>query len=140
MEWFAAVQPSSGVPFIALRLSVAAIFVAHGWPKMTSPGALAAAFGNPKMKAFLLFLGIAEMAGAIALVLGFVTALAATGLSLVMVFAIILKLTTVKTPFAAHDKMGWEFDLIILAGTVALFFWGAGQLAIDPLFFTPKDL
>jgi uncharacterized membrane protein YphA (DoxX/SURF4 family) len=33
------------------------------------------------------------------------------------------------------DKMGWEFDLIILAAAIALFVFGGGVISLDNLFW-----
>lgn len=81
------------------------------------------------------FLSVAEPLGAVAVLLGFLTQAAAVGLGLVMIGAMYLKITTWKTPFSAHDKTGWEFDLMIFSGLVVLFFSGAGQYALDRMWF-----
>lgn len=135
MDWFATLHQLTDIPLIALRLTVGAIFLAHGWPKVTAAKEMAAAWGKPAMASFLAFLGVAETAGALAVLAGFLTPLAAIGLSMVMVGAIWLKNGAMKTPFSAPDKMGWEFDLMILAGTVTLLFLGAGRFSLDRLVF-----
>lgn len=133
MDWFGSLHRLVDIPLIGLRLAVGAIFLVHGWPKVTSAKQMAAAWGRPEMAGFLTFLGVAETAGALAVLAGFLTPLAAIGLSIVMVGAIWVKNTAMKTPFSAHDKTGWEFDLMILAGTVTLLFLGAGRLSLDRL-------
>ncbi|TAN81653.1 MAG: DoxX family membrane protein, partial [Gallionella sp.] len=77
--------------------------------------AMAQAMGKPQMAGFLTFLGFAETAGALAMFSGFLTQLAALGLGIIMVGAIGLKVAMMKAPFTSHDKVGWDFDFIILA-------------------------
>lgn len=133
MHWFGSLHSLIDVPLIVLRAVIGVIFLVHGWPKVTSASELAAGWGNPKMAGFLRFLGVAETAGALALLAGFLTPLAAAGLSIIMLGAIWTKTTSMKTGFSAHQTTGWEFDLMILAGTVTLFFLGAGRFSIDRL-------
>ena len=52
-------------------------------------------------------------------------------IGLVMLGALKLKIFKWKAPFSAHDKMGWEFDLILLAAAAALLFLGAGNYSLD---------
>jgi putative oxidoreductase len=131
MDWFGSLHSLVDFPLLILRAAIGAIFLVHGWPKVTSARDMAAAWGQPNMAGFLRFLGTAETAGALAMFAGFLTPLAAAGLSIIMLGAIWTKLTSMKTGFTAHDKTGWEFDLMILAGTVTLFFLGAGRFSID---------
>jgi putative oxidoreductase len=133
MEWFGSLHSLIDVPLMALRAVIGAIFLVHGWPKVTSAKEMATAWGKPNMAGFLRFLGTAETAGSLAVVAGFLTPLSAAGLSIIMLGAIWTKLTSMKTGFTAHDTTGWEFDLMILAGTVTLFFLGAGRFSIDRL-------
>lgn len=131
MDWFGSLHSLIDVPLIALRAAIGAIFLVHGWPKVMSASAMAAAWGNPNMAGFLRFLGTAEIAGSFAVFAGLLTPLSAAGLSIIMLGAIWTKLTSMKTGFTAHDKTGWEFDVMVLAGTVTLFFLGAGRFSID---------
>ena len=89
----------------------------------------------PKMLSLMKFLSVVEPLGAVAVLSGFLTQLAALGLGIIMIGAIVLKKKMMKVPFTAQDKTGWEFDLMNLAGCVALYFLGAGSLSLDRLFF-----
>ena len=81
-------------------------------------------------------LSVAEPVGAIAALLGLLTPLAALGFAFVMVNAIILKKKKMKQPFVNPDMSpGWEFEFIILAAAIALFFLGAGAFSLDRLIF-----
>ena len=80
-------------------------------------------------------LSICEPLGAIAVLSGFLMQPATLGLGIIMIGAITLKIKSWKTPFTAQDKTGWEFDFIILAVCVALYFTGAGAFGLDRLIF-----
>lgn len=81
------------------------------------------------------FIGYAELAGGLALILGFLTQFAALGLGIIMIGAAHKKMNEWHVPFSSHDKMGWEFDLSLFAACVALFTLGAGSIAADPILF-----
>lgn len=81
-------------------------------------------------------LSVAEPIGAIATLLGLLTPLPALGFIFVMVNAITLKRRKMKQPFVNPDMSpGWEFEFIILAAAIALFFLGAGAFSLDRVIF-----
>lgn len=104
---------------LVLRVAIGVIFLYHCKGKLK---------GN--MGGFMTFIGAAELAGGLALVLGVLTELAALGLAIIMVGAIWKKTQEWHVPFSAQDKMGWEFDLALLAGCIALMTLGPGALAV----------
>ena len=71
---------------LLLRLMVALIFATSGYSHVTSPGERVQSMGMSK--GFTIFLGLAELAGALGVGLGILTQLAAFGLILVMLGAI----------------------------------------------------
>ena len=85
------------------------------------------------MLSLLRFLSVAEPLGAVALVTGFLTQLASAGFVIIMIGAIRLKAIQMHKKFS--EAGGWELDFILLAGGIALFFVGAGQLSLDRLLF-----
>lgn len=104
---------------MALRLVIAAVFLVHGWPKIKNPAGIAqAAWGG--VKALGLLHGVVEVAGAVALVTGFYMREAALLLALIMVGAIYFKIAKWKLPFMAEQSTGWEFDLVLLGGLLAI--------------------
>lgn len=113
---------------LALRLAVGTVFLVHGPPKWRHPEGLAQGTGLPVW--FGKFLGAAETLGGAALVLGFLTNLAAIGLSLVMLGALSFHLFRWKTPFTSPGKAGWEYDLTLLAACTALVALGGGELTL----------
>ena len=103
---------------LVLRLVIASIFLYHCRSKFSMPSG------------FMRFIGTAELAGGIAMVLGILVQWAALGLAIIMLGAIYKKITVWHVPFSAQDKSGWELDLMILAGTIALLTLGGGMLAL----------
>ena len=113
---------------LALRVVVAIIFIYHAWPKLKMPEAMAQ--GMNWSKGAVRLLGLVEMLGALGVGLGINTQWAALLLGLVMIGAIKYKFLKWHTPFSAHDKMGWEFDLILLASALFILLHGAGEFAL----------
>ncbi len=109
---------SSTLALLALRLAVGVIFVWHCRSKLNQKG-------------FMQFIGVAEFAGGLAMILGFLVQFAALGLGIIMLGAIWKKINEWHMPFSAMDKTGWEFDLTILAGCTALMLLGGGSMSID---------
>lgn len=77
------------------------------------------------------FLSIVEPLGAIAVLFGLLTQLAAVGFCIIMLGAIWMKKRTWKVPFTTMQGMGWEFDFLILAVSLALILLGSGSFSLD---------
>jgi len=118
---------------VLLRLVLGVIFGYHSIPKLTKGKEMAQGMGMPF--AFVLVLGIAEMLAAIGSILGLYTKVAAGIIAFVMVGALFFKIVKWKTPFAAMDRTGWEFDALILASAIVLYFLGAGPISLDARLF-----
>jgi len=112
-----------------LRVILGIIFIYHGFPKLTKARKVML-FNSKK---FTLVLGFFETFSGLFIILGLLTQVAALILSLVMLGAIYNKILKWNIPFAAYDKLGWEFDLVLLAGNLVLFLLGAGVYSIDAL-------
>ena len=110
--------PFQDYGLLLLRIIVGAIFIVHGWSKIKA-----------KSGKFFVFLGAAETLGGIASVLGFLTQFANIGFLIIMLSAIYMKEFKWNVKFVEQEKMGWEFDAIILAATVILIILGAGSLS-----------
>jgi putative oxidoreductase len=110
------------VGLLLLRIALGIIFIYHAMPKLKG-----------KMGAFMLFIGIAEILGGIAVLCGFLTEPAAIGIAVIMLGAIYKKIFEWKTPFSSMEKTGWEYDMILLAAALALLFTGAGNYSVDAL-------
>jgi putative oxidoreductase len=75
-------------------------------------------------------ISVLEFFGGIALVIGFLTRVAAIGLALDMIGAIFF----VKLKGGFFIPAGYEFELMLLGSSVTLALTGAGQFSVDALF------
>ena len=117
------------IGLLVLRLAVAIIFIYHALPKLKNAKGMAQMVG---MSAGMIFmLGAVEFLSSVGLVFGIYTQLAAALLALVMVGAIYFKTAKWHVSFAAMDKTGWEFDLILLAANIAILLTGGGSIGIQ---------
>lgn len=119
----------NNVGLLILRLAVAIIFIYHALPKLKNAKGMAQMMGMPAGMIFML--GGVEFLSSIGLVLGIYTQLAAALLAIVMIGAIYFKMAKWHMPFAAMDKTGWEFDLILLAANIAILLSGGGSIGIQ---------
>ncbi|MEK7481384.1 MAG: DoxX family protein [Patescibacteria group bacterium] len=121
----------SGWGLLALRLAVGFVFLPHGLGKLKNTKGMAQAMGWSA--AAVAFLGFVETAGAILLILGLLTQLAALLLGLVMAGAIYYKIVKWHKKFTGDG--GWELDFALLGANIALFLGGAGVWALDRIVF-----
>jgi len=113
-----------------LRLIVGSIFIYHAVPKLRDSKGMAKMMGKGNAVPMIMALGLVELLSALGLILGLYTALSALLLSIVMLGAIMMKITKWQSPFSAMDKTGWEFDLILLAANIAILTTGGGSIAL----------
>jgi putative oxidoreductase len=119
---------------ICLRFALAAVFIFHGLekvePKSSYGWAWAEANNMPNPPAHPLQLAVAwgELLGGAACALGLFTRVAAVGLALIMVGAIV----TVTGPMGfSLMKNGYEYNLVLILVCAALFLLGPGTLSLD---------
>jgi uncharacterized membrane protein YphA (DoxX/SURF4 family) len=115
---------------LALRAAVGVIFIVHGISKWSMWGMTPSEQMPAGMLALMKVLSIVEPLGGAALVLGVFTQLAALGLAVVMVGAIVVKMFVMKVGFTSFQATGWEFDLILLAANINLMLSGGGKYAL----------
>jgi putative oxidoreductase len=121
---------SQNLSLLILRLIIASIFIAAGYGKFPMWS------GNPyNLGSFDLnltrFLSIAEPLGALALILGMFTRLAATCLAVVMAGAIYYCMVVYKLGFFPAGTAGWSMPLCIMGGCIILATFGAGSWSVD---------
>jgi len=109
-----------------LRLIVAAVFGSSGYSHLKSPAERAQSIGMPVP--VTLFLGAAELAGAIALAVGFLTQWAALGLILIMFGAIYKKIAEWHTGFWGEKSTGWHYDLLFVVMNLVIATTGGGRI------------
>jgi putative oxidoreductase len=86
-------------------------------------------------KSFTIFLGAAEFAGALGVILGVLAQLAAIGLILVMLGAIQKKIFTWHTGFwGKSGTNGWSYDTMIVVMNLVIVTTGGGNLILMHLF------
>lgn len=97
---------------LLLRLMVGVIFAASGWAHIKDPQGRSQSIGMSK--GFTMILGIAELAGALGVVFGVLTQIAAIGLILLMLGAIQKKLFVWRTGFwGKNGTDGAHYDLML---------------------------
>lgn len=111
-----------------LRLTVAVVFLVHGWQKLAMWRMKPSEQMPSGMLNMMRFLSVAEIAGGLALAFGVLAQLAAMGLGIIMLGAIYYKMKAWKKKFS--EPGGWELDLILLAANLAIIFNGGGSIKI----------
>ena len=97
---------------LLLRFMVGLIFITSGYNHLKDPVARSKSIGMSK--GFTIFLGIAEVAGALGVAFGVLTQLAAFGLIALMLGAISKKIFSWHTGFWGKNTYGWHYDLMII--------------------------
>ena len=115
-----------------LRVFLGLIFLYHSVPKLIASGKMAKGMGWSSSSVFLL--GFIEFISSLALIFGFYAEIGALLVGLIMLGAIYYKGFKWKIPFSAMNKMGWEFDFILLGVAVSIIFLGAGEISLDFMF------
>ncbi len=120
---------------LALRLVMGLAFVLHGYSKIQHPfgwmGPNAPVAGILQAAAAL-----AEFGGGLALIIGFVTPLAALGQLITMAVALTTVLLPAHMPFVGDPgKPSYEIALVYFAAALLFLLVGPGTLSIDALLF-----
>jgi putative oxidoreductase len=113
---------------LLMRLMVGLVFVKSGYSHLKDPAARAKSIGMSK--AFTIFLGIAEVAGALGVAFGVLTQLAAFGLILIMFGAIQKKIFVWHTGFWGEKNPGWHYDLMLVLMNLVIACTNGGAYAL----------
>jgi putative oxidoreductase len=123
-----AVSHFTDASLLLLRIVVALVFGTSGYSHLKSPHQRAESIGMSVP--FTVFLGAAELAGAIALAVGFLTQWAALGLILIMLGAMYKKIAEWKTGFWGEKSMGWHYEVLFIAMLLVIFTTAGGRIAL----------
>ena len=119
----------SDVALLLLRVMVGIVFITSGWSHLKEPGARSKDIGMSK--GFTIFLGGAEVAGGLGVVLGVLTQLAASGLILLMLGAIQKKIFVWRTGFwGKSGTNGWSYDTMLVIMNLVIVTTGGGNLSL----------
>ena len=128
--------PSFGL--LVLRLIAGAAFILHGWPKIQNPMAWMGDRVHPILQ---LASALAEFGGGIALILGFLTPIAAGALAINMAVALFLVHIPKGDVFVSSGPGGsFELPLVYLGVMVALFFVGPGRSSLDAMLWKSRHV
>lgn len=120
------------IAFLLLRLMVGFVFFTSGWNHIADPEARSKSIEMSKR--FTLFLGILECAGALGVMAGVLTQLAAIGLILIMLGAIQRKVFKWRTGFwGKHGTDGWSYEITIIVMNLVIATSGGGQFVLERL-------
>ncbi|HEX3739907.1 MAG TPA: DoxX family protein [Terriglobales bacterium] len=111
-----------------LRLMVGIVFLSSGWSHVTKPAERGKSIGMSK--GFTMFLGLAELAGALGIVFGVLQQLAAIGLILIMLGAIQKKIFVWHTGFWGDKASGWHYELIFVVMCLVVLFTNGGRYVL----------
>ena len=113
---------------LLLRLMVGIIFLPSGWNHLKDPETRSKSIGMGK--AFTIVLGAGELAGAVGVIFGVLTQIAALGLILIMLGAIQKKIFVWHTGFWGEKASGWHYDLMLVVMNLVILFTGGGKYVL----------
>lgn len=113
---------------LLLRLMVALTFITSGYNHLRDPEARSKSIGMSK--GFTIFLGIAEVAGALGVGLGVLTQLAAFGLIALMLGAIQKKIFSWHTGFWGDKTYGWHYEVMFILMNLVIATTNGGQYVL----------
>jgi putative oxidoreductase len=118
----------AGWSLLILRLVVALVFGTSGYKHLRKPKERAASIGMSVP--FTIFLGVAEVAGALGLVTGIMAQWAALGLSALMLGAIYKKIVVWKTGFWGEKSIGWHYEVLLITMNLVIVTMGPGKYSL----------
>lgn len=110
------------IALLLIRVSLALVFIAHGWDKVTGIDGTIAFFGKIGIPAFLAYVvAYVELLGGISMLIGFATGWAGVLLAATMAGAIVI--VKLSKGFVG----GYEFDLTLFLSAIAVSLAGPGS-------------
>ena len=115
---------------VSLRLMVGLVFIDSGFLDLRQPKERAKSIGVPE--GFGVFLGLAEILGGVAVIIGFLQQLAAIGLIVIMLGAVQKKIFVWKTGFWGKDGQGWNYELTFISMLLVILCTDGGRFVLLP--------
>lgn len=120
------------IALLLMRLMVGVVFMSSGWNDLKNPQERSKDIGMSK--GCTIFLGAAEFAGSLGVILGVLTQLAAIGLILIMLGAILKKIFVWRTGFwGKSGTNGWSYDTMLVAMNLVIAATGGGKFVLKRL-------
>jgi putative oxidoreductase len=110
---------------LLLRVMAGIIYAGSGYSDLKDPEARSKSIGQSK--AFTMVLAVAEIAGGIAVIIGFLQQLAAIGLIFIMLGALQKKIFVWKTGFWGKDGLGWYYEITLVSMLLVVLFTDGGR-------------
>ena len=131
---FASTPRHQGIGIAILRVITGIVFAAHGYQKlfvygMTGVQGAFTKMGAPMPMVTGPLVALLEFFGGLALIVGLLTRLAALGLAVDMLGAIMI----VRLAGGFFMPKGFEFELMLFAASLAVAFAGPGSFATDAM-------
>ena len=111
-----------------LRLMVGLIYADSGYNTFKDPDARSKSIELPKP--LTIVVGVVELAGGLAVIVGVLPQLAAVGLIFVMLGAIQKKVFVWKTGFWGKDGLGWYYDSTLISALTVILFTDGGRFVL----------
>ena len=114
---------------VFLRLALGIVFIYHGWGKVFGAEAgMGASWMGDKMPAIVqILVSWGELIGGAAILVGFLTKLAAAGIAIIMVGAIV---TVHGANGFGMQNSGYEYNFVLICMCLALMGLGSGPLSV----------
>ena len=129
---FPQLAPFSDIALLLLRLMVGIVFVTSGYNHLQDPATRSKDIGMSKR--VTIFLGAAEFAGGLGVIVGVLAQLAAIGLILVMLGAMQKKIFTWHTGFWGKSGTdGWSYETMLVVMNLVIVTTGGGNLTLTHL-------
>jgi putative oxidoreductase len=118
--------------FLLLRIISAVVFFSSGSADLKAPQKRAESLGLSV--GFTIFLGWAEVLGALGILFGVLTQWAALGLILIMFGAIYMKVVKWKTGFWGEKSSGWHYELTFVIINLVILLTDGGRFTLSGWF------
>ena len=129
---FPQLAPFTDIALLLLRLMVGIVFVTSGYNHLHDPATRSKDIGMSK--SVTIFLGAAEFAGGLGVIVGVLAQLAAIGLILVMLGAMQKKIFTWHTGFWGKSGTdGWSYETMLVVMNLVIVTTGGGNLTLTHL-------